>query len=900
MPNQLTPEQLRAHVERERLPTIPTPTKPPTTEEASKLKADVEVIKRQIQSASPTTQYQIKDTTYSQPQALELIQTQQQSIDSYMRERRDLTNYLTQLKSKGFNIYEDPTTGEIDISNPPGMDEREAIYWRVELAPETYTFTITQNNKQTKISQDQASLKLKEGYNIVQTKENLRKKSQQPWWTPDFWEYVGFQLGTLARDPFGTTGRFILGEVTKVSPIVIGPKESEKWRKAVYEEQLETSAQTKRAIDLAIRKGDTTTLGNLVQQGILQWGLIAATLYVAPAIQTSLTTALTTKVGTTITIPLTGKSVATATAVKTAMSLPIAGYVSYSLYDTINILSHIDQEITKIKEEYNIKIKESKNEHQKQILTKQLHNQIASQEKLKEQAIISFGTLVAFIFGAYTTGKILGKVPKAFKKKLHITAEPGKAQVTFRKYRFHPSLKYGKALKITKTPKGYKAKLYKPHKFKTPKTRMAPAQAEWFRQHYASKGKPWYGPSDIPRLPKYTATRTDYLSFKPTPKTFTYKWKGKTFIDSSYDKFWQPKIKKHAISTKVHPKPKIYEPHLKFFSPLATGAMPWETKPIVQLTKPKPKIITMKDLYKKGILTKPKGPTTISGTKQQLLQLTKQITKQKTKIKQQTQQLQKAQSQSLKLQQTIKQLKKQTKLTTQKQSQLQSLKQKQSQLTKQIYVFATTQSQSQQLLKAILYAQSQLQSQLQSLSFKQTQAQLQSKAFAYKHLTTTKHITKYPPVPLKTKPKQPKPKPKRSYHVSVKKTHSSPWKRITKKPFDIMSALGFGAKFVDHTTTTYFKLTPTTQTPISSPDSQYWSTLQHKYTKTSTLTYKEKPKYQHDFDIPTKQYIKKQPKTPKQIKMKPQTPISHPKPFHPPKYIFKPKKIVYKPFKWRK
>ena len=126
---------------------------------------------------------------------------------------------------------------------------------------------------------------------------------------------------------------------------------------------------------------------------------------------------------------------------------------------------------------------------------------------------------------------------------------------------------------------------------------------------------------------------------------------GKRLYFREADILWRPEYgvrSKYLPSTKVWPKllphPRAYEHHF-----VTIAYMP-PASPMVRLKKGISKIFTVKDLYKRGVITKPKDPiVTTSGARQQIVQIKKVITKQTTKLVTIEKKLAKAQEDALKL-----------------------------------------------------------------------------------------------------------------------------------------------------------------------------------------------------------------------------------------------------------
>ena len=111
-------------------------------------------------------------------------------------------------------------------------------------------------------------------------------------------------------------------------------------------------------------------------------------------------------------------------------------------------------------------------------------------------------------------------------------------------------------------------------------------------------------------------------------------------------------------------------------------------------------------------------------------------------------------------------------------------------------------------------------------------------------------------------PEQPKAQPKSFYapRISFEEPKKQPKKKqaynvysngmkINYAPLNRQQALGKGAAHADKTSATSFSIKKTTGTPINQPQhSNTWKSISFKFTKSGN-TYKEKKKYQKDFDI---------------------------------------------------
>ena len=177
------------------------------------------------------------------------------------------------------------------------------------------------------------------------------------------------------------------------------------------------------------------------------------------------------------------------------------------------------------------------------------------------------------------------------------------------------------------------------------KVTMTPDQAWYFRQAYASKGKVWAGTEFQTRLPEFTKTRTDYLSYKPHGGlTYTSSWGNKLFVETGEG--WQPKTGIRNLPgiyrAQMLPHPRAYETHFFFvdWTPYMHKKLGWDisikNKPVVGLKKPYYK--TAKDILKSDTkISEETGFKPVSsGQKQQTIQLQRQQYKtvQKQKVEQ--------------------------------------------------------------------------------------------------------------------------------------------------------------------------------------------------------------------------------------------------------------------------
>jgi len=385
------------------------------------------------------------------------------------------------------------------------------------------------------------------------------------------------------------------------------------------------------------------------------------------------------------------------------------------------------------------------------------------------------------------------------------------------------------------------------YKSKIPVKILTPSTGKYLRKELFPKLIKKVGPTGgdvwIPKVPSKVITpATGIKAGKFYPKQI--KWRAEFGMR-----------KKFLPSTKVWPKPKpyrAYETYYRFFTyePMV-GIKP---KPIVSF-KPKSKVITMKDLIKKGVIKPPTEPGVTSG-RQKVIQITKQITKQKVITKQINQELIQAQQQALKLKSILKELMKQKhkihhqQLQTQEVKQIQLLRHEQYQVRNQIQILLSKQKQANTQIQVLLVAQDQSQGQEKKLVFALLSAQAQAKAQVLvqaqiqAQALTTKQVYAYQFKPatgilgvvlpkytqLKRREKQ------QSYHTFVKKDATVKGKtryvRVTEQPLPKRQALGKGAQITDHTVSRTFKVKKSEDKPKS--DMRYdmsWGALKHKFRK---------------------------------------------------------------------
>lgn len=315
----------------------------------------------------------------------------------------------------------------------------------------------------------------------------------------------------------------------------------------------------------------------------------------------------------------------------------------------------------------------------------------------------------------------------------------------------------------------------------------------------------------------------------------------------------------------------IWEPYLEFLSPLATGEMPWETKPIVKIVY-KPRIFTIKDIIKE-----PKGKTITGGTRQQYQQILKEPEVVKKVIKEIQKSLIKAQQQALALKNKINKLNipKTKKVSLQMKTKTEldyyqtRLKEYVNYYEKALYVYASGEIKTRKqyetksiqetrrdtkyvfkipvknvkrdtlVIPAIAQATTQYQGQMIGQTRLQLQQQKQQQALftaqKQQYMQKQEEISEKVFVPqfgfgeLNMKGIE-----EVSYIPQVKvdatKKHKARWVSITKEPLPMNQAKGIAAYVTDNTVSRSFKLKESKKKPKPNPSyNMLWGTKQHKF-----------------------------------------------------------------------
>jgi len=400
------PLQVQAKIRQESItqPTRTTPTPPPPISKIQQSKASLTVIQHQLQQTPTTAKFKYGGKTYTRDELISTLQNNKTQIQKYINRKADLESYLQNLRNKGFDAYIDKQ-GQVQITGPSGMDEREEMYWRIHLAPEYYTF---KDEKGRTLRRDIAIERADLGYKLYQTEEDLKWKASQPIWSPDFWEYVSISVGAFISSPLEVGGAYLTEAVAYTAPLFIGiaatpnvGKGMKQWQSDLTKQRFEIQASLKVQWDKALaaaENGNYDLILKFAQKPIIEWGTIAATAYIGSAGVGALQGTVQGAVAGTQSGTIAGYSAAQiGNFVNTALKIGFGGLVAWEIGSTVGNIYNIEQDIRKEQEKYNDRIKRIKDEKERKQLARQHELTINSLRSKRARQALRLGAIATFI-----------------------------------------------------------------------------------------------------------------------------------------------------------------------------------------------------------------------------------------------------------------------------------------------------------------------------------------------------------------------------------------------------------------------------------------------------------------------------------------------------------------------